>query len=296
MTEPRRLLNGAADDFELALLRSARLDEPRERSVLETAAALGVGTALLGATTATSAAAAGSGAAATGAVAAGAAKLTASVLFKYFSVGLAAGLLTVGAFQLSGPSETAPSSALPAAVTPPAVAAPSAPPAAAPKAAVARAEVERVDPAAARSPLPPRGPRPSSQPVVSAERSAPAPTLDEAPLAPQAVAAFELPVEPAPPAAKKPVEAAPSILAEVAVLDRARRALAARQGAAALSILNEYDAAPSRVLQTEASVLRIEALLQTGQREQAVLLARQLIAAQPGSRHAARLRGLLGER
>src|SRR5690606_3632002 len=116
VTAPRRRLKGAADGFERALLRSARLDEPRERSVLETAAALGVGTARLGATTATSAAAAGSGAAATGAVAAGAAKLTASVLFKYFSVGLAAGLLTVGAFQLSGPPETAPASARPAAV------------------------------------------------------------------------------------------------------------------------------------------------------------------------------------
>jgi hypothetical protein len=82
---------------------------------------------------------------------------------------------------------------------------------------------------------------------------------------------------------------------EVALLDRARGALAAGQPLVALQALDAYRKEPRRgTLRAESVVLRVKALLALGQRSAAEREARPLINAAPQSRHAVRLRELLG--
>jgi uncharacterized membrane-anchored protein len=74
------------------------------------------------------------------------------------------------------------------------------------------------------------------------------------------------------------------------MLDRARSYLEQRNGAAVLAELDRYQAArSSHLLQTEATVLRIEALLQLGNRPEARRLARLVLAQHPPHRLAERL-------
>jgi urease accessory protein UreE len=78
------------------------------------------------------------------------------------------------------------------------------------------------------------------------------------------------------------------------MLDRARRALEQRDGRAALAELDRYQQAPSdHLLQTEANVIRVEALYQQGLRLEARRLATELLAHQPPGRLADRLRALV---
>ena len=82
---------------------------------------------------------------------------------------------------------------------------------------------------------------------------------------------------------------------EVALLDRARVALASWQPLVALQALDAYQKQPSRgTLRAESVVLRVKALLALGQRSAAEREAYPLINAAPQSRHAVRLRELLG--
>lgn len=99
---------------------------------------------------------------------------------------------------------------------------------------------------------------------------------------------------PSAPAPKSAVEMNASIAGEVALLDRARRALAAGDAEGALGVLDEYGRERrSGILGPETMLVRIQALLQVGQREAAVVLARRFVAQNPGSRHAESLRALL---
>lgn len=85
------------------------------------------------------------------------------------------------------------------------------------------------------------------------------------------------------------------LLRDVALLDRARSALRAGNAARALTELNRYDAErETHILDREAQLLRIEALVQSGNRKQASELARAYLAAFPGDAHETRLRALLG--
>ena len=82
---------------------------------------------------------------------------------------------------------------------------------------------------------------------------------------------------------------------EIALLDRASGALASVQPLVALQALDAFRKQTRHgTLQAESVILRVRALLALGQRSAADREARPLINAAPQSRHAVRLRELLG--
>jgi outer membrane protein assembly factor BamD (BamD/ComL family) len=82
---------------------------------------------------------------------------------------------------------------------------------------------------------------------------------------------------------------------KLAILDRAARAIGQKNGAEALSRLDEHAARfPRGVLAPEASVLRVEALMVKGDREEAQALADRFVAAHPTSPFAEKARRLVG--
>jgi len=84
------------------------------------------------------------------------------------------------------------------------------------------------------------------------------------------------------------------LAAEVSALERARQALLAHRSKDVFRALDEYAAArKTTVLEAEAELLRIEALLQSGHRRAAVELARKALARTPNGPHAARLREIV---
>jgi hypothetical protein len=89
----------------------------------------------------------------------------------------------------------------------------------------------------------------------------------------------------------------PGLAGEVANIDAARRALAAGDAGTALQQLEQYyGRARTGTLDREAQLLRIDALLRAGQSARAHQLAEQYLASYPHDPHAARLRGLVGDR
>jgi hypothetical protein len=77
-------------------------------------------------------------------------------------------------------------------------------------------------------------------------------------------------------------------------LEAARAALVRSDAAAALAALDRYDRSfPGGALRTEATMLRVEALLARGDTKAAQDLARGLLALDPAGPHARRLRTLL---
>ena len=92
-----------------------------------------------------------------------------------------------------------------------------------------------------------------------------------------------------------PSKSASDLEREVALLDHARAALAAGQPAQALRELDAYrQQTPRGMLAAESVVLRVKALLAMGQRSAAEREANPLLMSAPQSRHAGRLRELLG--
>jgi hypothetical protein len=89
---------------------------------------------------------------------------------------------------------------------------------------------------------------------------------------------------------------APSSMGEeIAAIDRVRQDLQQGNARLALGELERYEVRwPNGVFALEAVVLRVEAMLVSGDRAAAERAARRVLAAQPNSRHAARLRALLG--
>lgn len=82
---------------------------------------------------------------------------------------------------------------------------------------------------------------------------------------------------------------------EIALLDRAREAIARGSASSALAALDEHDRSfPGAALGPEATVLRVEALSLRGDRAAAARLGRAFLAAHPESPHASRLRSILG--
>jgi hypothetical protein len=112
------------------------------------------------------------------------------------------------------------------------------------------------------------------------------------------VAAFEPTIDypPAPASAGMSSAQATELAEQVALLDRARAALARGQPREALQELDRYERQwPAGLLAAEALVVRAAALVKIGDRATATRLARPLIEAQPGGKHAAQLRALLAE-
>lgn len=125
-------------------------------------------------------------------------------------------------------------------------------------------------------------------PVAPSAVEGPAPlTLDDLPA---------LPVEVSPSAAPASKAAAQGSLAdEVAQLQKAKLALKSGSAAQALTELGTYaQRFPRPMLGAEATVLRIEALTQTGDSARAKSLAEGFLAKNPNSPYAARLRKLTG--
>lgn len=319
--EPR-LLEDELDEFERALLRSARSDEPDVRAIARAAVALGVATSTL--TVAAGSAAAGTVSA--GSTAVGTfSKLGALSVIKWLSIGVVGGLVTTSGVEIArnaiGPRPSEAAAAISTAQTisrrpagqstsdlspipvPPTPADPIAePPAAPPVAAFADIRTLGANGAAdvpasetngtpARS-APPKGAR--SEPGVSPESASPAAPPARATAAPLSTAAPTAAFEAPPANAAREAAGVASIAEETAMLERTRRALASGSASTALLELDTYDQrARARALGAEAAVLRVEALLQAGQRSSAVALAQRLLAAQPHGPHANRLRSIV---
>lgn len=79
------------------------------------------------------------------------------------------------------------------------------------------------------------------------------------------------------------VKKAPSLAAEVALLDSARKALDAGDAGQALELLAAYRTSKGRRLTAEATVLRIEALAKAGRTAEASRLAQDFVDRHPAS-------------
>ncbi len=96
--------------------------------------------------------------------------------------------------------------------------------------------------------------------------------------------------------APSPAASAPGLAEEVAALKAARDALAKNQPARCLDAVNAYFAAfPAGHLSAEARYLRVEAMLQGGRADEARALARSMLASNPKSPYASRLRAIAGD-
>jgi hypothetical protein len=277
MTLPERLLFTADDEFTLRVLRSAEDDRPSASAYAATARTLGIG---LGATATCSATALAAASASKGAAIAPTVLLGAS---KWAGLGIALGLATASAgYELArwvdpGPSGT--SAAIESTI-------PSPPP----ERVVTRSpDNPQIAPLAERGVVPaaPRVPLPRA--VVS-DRASALPLVST----PASAATGRLTDLPTPtPASNGNTARAEGLSDEVARLDRVRAALQHHDGKTALGELDDYDRSGTRHLAMEATMLRIEALLESGERERAQRLAADLLGQRPPARIAERLRIIL---
>lgn len=256
MNGPPRLTERGCDDPVAELLRSARSDRPSENSRQR---ALAVAARL------STAAAAGT--------AASASALSKSALFiKWLGLGALGGALTMlGVAHL----ETArPRARRPAPV-------------------VTRPAPLREAPSGASLPPPAPPTRHTAEGARRPSRDNPArrPARPRKSEVPAASAAFA-PIAPASSSAPQD-----TFSAEIAQIDAARRALARGDGAAALQRIARYEADfDTPHFGQEATVLRVQALELTGQRDRAEQLARRFLASHPNSALAPRVRTLIGDR
>ena len=125
--------------------------------------------------------------------------------------------------------------------------------------------------------------------AAGAVRATP-PTSPVAPVAPVREAA------PVVARAHRHVAPAGDLRAEIALLDAARAAASAGDGARALTLLRRYDATfPAGTFRPESAALQIEALARLGQIDRARALGRAFIAAHPDSPLVARVRHVTGD-
>lgn len=255
MSDPRRLFED--DDLAKELLGAARTDGPSKHARDRAAIALGLGVGTAAATTAIS-----TKAAATTAKVAGVGLWTKVGAAFAITAAVAGGGAVVVKQQQAAPTASA--------VAPP-----------------------------------PRAP--SRVANVAAPREQAAPTVEAAP----AVAASSLPDEVAAPKLRaKPPSSSLSVLApagtadgmdpdlsplarETRVIDLARKQLDGGDPAGALAMLDRHDRMfPNGALRTEASVLRVDALVAKGDRPAAKKLAAELLARDPSGPHARHLRSV----
>jgi hypothetical protein len=265
MNDFARLLQ-AGDDFERALLDSARRDRGSERAKLRALATFGALGLNLAATTA-----AASPSAMAAVVSSGAASsvpvVTLGAMAKWLGVGVLAGTVSVGGSYAIRASSTTPAS--PAAVTvPDGVPAPNA------AAPAARPAIRRDPPNAATS---------------EARRAPPGP---ETPTVSEPVVPWQ---GPAASNGAFQLDAPESRLREeLAALERTRRSLRGGHPGAALEELARYQARfPRGALSQEATLLAVEARLEAGDVKGARAIADRVLAVDGASPHARRLRALL---
>ena len=259
MIDPRRMLDDALGEDEgdaAMLLRSARFDSPSDDARNRTAVALGIaGGAALG-TMAASAGASAAGAGKVGAIGGGA------MLLKWIGIGVAGAFLAVTAAKVVAPRDTGAHDAVRPVST---------------FAAPAR------DPFAVIPPPPPIA-TPAERSTIATPSAAPSVTPITPSSAQQAGSARTAVSASASPSAR-PL----SIADEVALLDEARSALAGGDTTSTLRILDAHDRTfPNGVLAPEASVLRIDALVDSGDETSARAEANRFLAAHPNgpqSRH-----------
>jgi hypothetical protein len=125
--------------------------------------------------------------------------------------------------------------------------------------------------------------------------AAPASTLSApAPSDPIPVDALPRATPPAPSAQSPASPGGASLAEQIAAIDAARTALAAGDPSGAVRLASQYEARfPRGSFWQEAEVIRIDAMLRSGDRASAEAAARRFVAAHPTSPHAARLRALL---
>jgi len=277
VSEPTRLLE--AGSAASRLLRAGLRDNPDAHSAHKAAVALGLGGAVAtaagasAATGASAALAAPAGAAATGAAATSVG--VASLAVKWVLVGFVGGALTAGGATTLGERLSAP-------VEVPAVSQPAANAAVMPVQARALRGVPATPAPEAADPEPVPAPsKPAGEPSVFRSSAAHAPP--PAPAAPRA----EVPA-----AARRESEG--RLGRDLSRIDETRRALRTGDPARALAQLDGYERArETSFFDREAMLLRIEALIQQGQREHASDLANDYFRRFPDDVHAPRLRALL---
>jgi hypothetical protein len=271
MSDPRRILEDDPGEAQRRLLRSACLDTPPAGAKGRTLAAMGLAAA---ATAAATSSAAASTTGATGV----------SLAIKWLAIcALGGTVILVAATQLSpllSPKQPAPVASAASAPTmnepiPPMPAlAPSRPALPADLAVSSNAKVVTAPPNRVTS-IPKA---PSSPPATVSSVAEPEPTASGAPA--QVTPATEVP---------------PGLAAEVLALREARRALGSGQPSTTLRLLDAYEARFAHpTLLPEATVMRIEALLALGRTGEAHTIADKLLADQPNSAYAQRVRSLLG--
>jgi hypothetical protein len=255
-------MDGDGDGFERELLEAARRDRPRAGAVLRGAAVLGLAASSASITATTAGTASAAGAKASGAV------LGSASLAKWLGIGAAVGLVTTSGARIVSDPE------------------------------ILTALVHQ-NPTTKSAPVAEGSRRAAPTPVIAVpahEPSEPTPpdvvgqetSLTPAPAKAHNVAA--VPVEATESPASK-ATAPPSLAAEVSALERARRSLLAHRPNEVFRALDEYAAArKTSVLEAEAELLRIEALLQSGQQRRAIEAARKALNQAPNGPHAARLR------
>lgn len=204
-----------------------------------------------------------SGSSAVASAATGAAKVTLPVLAKWIGIGMVGGVVVVGAVHGVA--------VYPSPAPPPPVAA-----------AVAE-----------------RSPRPAALPAAAHTAQNDVAPVVEAPAIESlpAARAAEPPrsnVEPHAGAPAAPAAGAASLAPEIAMIDAARRAVASNDPNDALAVLDRYaNEFPRGRFVPEATYLRIQALVQRGDRAAAAALGRRYLASMPDGPHAKQVRAML---
>lgn len=297
MKEPTRLVDGHGDPYLRDLLESASIDEPEAATFARAIAGVAAGSAAASLVAANGGAAvhASTSVTAAGKVVAKASFLPAkaasvAALTKWLGAGALAGAIASSAVvyvssriepraRESNPILTAGPIGVPrrAAATAAANA----------KEARPKAPVdEGTEPEAAETtpvaPVPPKAVQAAATPSNSAfaRRTEASPSRSAASVSASLATAREA------------TESATSTLQEeVSKLDRARAALAGGDDAAALRALDDYAAScRTHVLDREATIVRIDALVASGQAARAAELARRYLSRYPDDSHATRLR------
>jgi hypothetical protein len=283
MIELEPLRSVSDDEGELRVLRSASGDRPPPGARARVAAALGVSAALVASSTsvalaaAKSASAAGTGVATSaGAAAAGAGALTSAGIAGWAGtgavIGVVASLAAQPLLQSSAPTPVRHS---------------------APSFASARPTPRQASPVAA-----PPGVTVKTAPAPPGAVEPPRSNEDSATAAPAGATLLFAPATPAPSRPAAAPEPAPSsaLAEEVRALDEVNRALERNDAGRALRALGRYrERFAHGALATEARVLRVKALLMSGNPAGAELEAAAIVRADPGGRYAERVRALLGE-
>jgi hypothetical protein len=279
MTEPERI-SKRSSGLATELLLAGADERPSPAGLARTLAALGVsgaaltsaGVASAAATTAAagSSAVGASGATATAAGVKAANAVSAVLLAKWVGLGVVGGMGLAGAAAVV--SEPA------ASVEP------------APLASVRSAPRPKLGATVATS---------SSRPALAAEvtsAAAPRPELSRPAAAVELGAASAAALASARTPLPEPLEVGAPLAAEVAVVDKARAALAAGDHARGLAELARYEQQfPEARLLPEVLFLRMEASARSGRQSEAHAAATRLVEGFPKSPHVSRARALLGE-